>query len=79
MVSQKTLDLVNAEKYGDEIAVWIKKNTGYKEPNVGKDHPVVSVEEVAEEFDLDEDEARAKLNESEFIHSREVGDVRVFY
>ncbi|MFC4438263.1 MULTISPECIES: hypothetical protein [Natrialbaceae] len=79
MSSQKDRDLMNATRYGDEIAVWVKKNTGYKELIEGKDSPIVSVEEVADEFDLSEDEAREKLIESEFVHSREVGDIQVFF
>lgn len=59
---------IRAKRYGTEIDEWVKKQAG------NWNDPVVSTAEVAEAFDLDEDEAFERLDESERVHRKDVGD-----
>ena len=64
---------MRAEKYGDEVEQFVTRETG----NWG--NPVVSTAEVAEEFDLAEEEVVERLNASEIVNGKSVGETTVWW
>ena len=71
--NNRRLAYLRAKEYGDEVEEFVTRETG----NWG--NPVVSTAEVAEEFDLDEGEVVERLNASQFVNGKSVGETRVWW
>lgn len=65
-VSNRRLEHYKAQEFGNELDVFVKEQTG------NWNDPIVSTPEVAEEFDMDEEQVIERLKESEQVMGREV-------
>lgn len=65
-ISNRRLEHYKAQEFGDEMDVFVKEETGNWQD------PIVSTAEVAQEFEVDEEEVIERLSESELVMGREL-------
>lgn len=65
-ISNRKLEYHKAQEFGDELDEFVKAETGNWRD------PIVSTSEVAEEFEMSEEEVIDRLKESELVMGREI-------
>jgi|GEM_PF-3146798 len=71
--SARRFQYEKAQEIGDEMDVFVKRETGSWED------PIISTEEVAEQFDLTVEEAHERLSESDLVVGRDIGETRAWW
>ncbi|AGN02438.1 hypothetical protein L593_12495 [Salinarchaeum sp. Harcht-Bsk1] len=65
-ISNRRLEYEKAKEWGDEMDVFVKEETGNWQD------PIISTAEVAQEFEMDEEEVIEHLQDSERVMGREI-------